>query len=250
MKDFKESNRPVLPWILLFNAVLLLSIIFLMVGGYVILKKQITAVPDPATTLISLQLILDWTESLKPKVLFFGIPGMMFFFLFWSLLMWRVLLRTVKRRPRPSRSDVAKPDMPAEKIVYKVDKDKEDRLYAHLLSVFQREGRLVDFLFEQLDGYEDDQIGAAVRNIHGNCRKVMDRHVKLKPILDYNEGDEMTVKEGFDPALIRLVGNVKGEPPFNGIVRHPGWQITKLNIPDLAVDENAGVIEPAEIEIL
>ena len=38
-----------------------------------------------------------------------------------------------------------------------------------ILAALQREGRLIDFLEEDLSAYEDAQIGAAVRNIHQGC---------------------------------------------------------------------------------
>src|SRR5262245_48893552 len=40
-----------------------------------------------------------------------------------------------------------------------------------VLAVLQRDGRLIDFLEEDIDAYPDAQIGAAVRDIHRGCRK-------------------------------------------------------------------------------
>src|SRR5687768_12100273 len=42
-----------------------------------------------------------------------------------------------------------------------------------LLALFQREGRLLDFLAEEIDSYDDAAIGAAVRDIHKGCKKVL-----------------------------------------------------------------------------
>ena len=44
-----------------------------------------------------------------------------------------------------------------------------------VLAVLQRDGRLVDFLEEDIDAYADAQIGAAVRDIHRGCRKGAER---------------------------------------------------------------------------
>ena len=44
-----------------------------------------------------------------------------------------------------------------------------------LLAALQREGRLVDFLQENIDEYTDQMVGAAVRDIHRDCRKALDR---------------------------------------------------------------------------
>src|SRR5262249_23557231 len=40
-----------------------------------------------------------------------------------------------------------------------------------LLAAFQREGRLVDFLQQEIAGFSDEEIGAAARVVHGGCRK-------------------------------------------------------------------------------
>ena len=42
-----------------------------------------------------------------------------------------------------------------------------------VLGLLQKEGRLVDFLMEDLGGYSDADVGAAVRPIHAGCRKVL-----------------------------------------------------------------------------
>src|SRR5690242_20660684 len=40
-----------------------------------------------------------------------------------------------------------------------------------LLALLQREGRLLDFLGEPIDSFNDAQVGAAVRAIHKGCKK-------------------------------------------------------------------------------
>ena len=52
-----------------------------------------------------------------------------------------------------------------------------------LLALFQRDGRLVDFLFEDIAAYGDAQVGAAVREVHASCRRVIDRYLPIEPIL-------------------------------------------------------------------
>lgn len=133
------------------------------------------------------------------------------------------------------------------------DKKKREitdrRLFLHLLSVLQREGRLMDFFSEDLSLYEDDQVGAAVRNIHENCLKVMAKYISPESVIDKNEGDEVVIEKGFDPAQVKLTGNVSGEPPFKGVLRHKGWKASKLEIPTLSASENPMIIAPAEVEI-
>lgn len=126
---------------------------------------------------------------------------------------------------------------------------RNQRLFLHLLGVLQREGRFVDFLQEDIEIYEDDQIGAAVRNIHSSCRKVIRKNLPIKPIAEGNEGEPITVEKGFDPDAIKLTGRVTGEPPFKGIIRHKGWRAQKLELPDLSAIKDPTIISPAEVEI-
>lgn len=119
-----------------------------------------------------------------------------------------------------------------------------------MLGILQREGRLIDFLQEDLGLYEDGQIGAAVRNIHQGCKDALYSYVDLKPILDESEGNEVTVPMGFDARAIRLTGNVAGDPPFKGIIRHRGWRVAKIELPQATSEQKKDwVLAPAEVEI-
>jgi hypothetical protein len=118
-----------------------------------------------------------------------------------------------------------------------------------LLSLFQREGRLVDFLREDIQPYDDAQIGAAVRAIHQSCRDVLAEHLTLEPVLSGNEGEDVTVPKGFDPSAIRLTGNVTGEPPFRGALRHAGWRAAKVKLPAQPAGQDPQIVAPAEVEI-
>jgi uncharacterized protein DUF2760 len=117
------------------------------------------------------------------------------------------------------------------------------------LGLLQREGRLVDFLREDIQPYDDAQIGAAVRAIHEGCRQILSEHVTLEPVLDANEGDEVTVPADFDPSAIRLTGNVTGEPPFRGTLRHAGWRAKQVKLPAQPSGQDAKIVAPAEVEI-
>ncbi|MCR4290892.1 MAG: DUF2760 domain-containing protein [Candidatus Scalindua sp.] len=119
------------------------------------------------------------------------------------------------------------------------------------LVVLQRKGRLIDFLQENLSEYDDAQIGAAVRSIHSGCKETLSKYIDLKPIFEDEEGKEVTVDEGFDSRAIQLTGNVKGNPPFKGILRHRGWRAVKVQVPQLtSQEEGNNILAPAEIEIL
>ena len=57
-----------------------------------------------------------------------------------------------------------------------------------ILSILQRDARLLDFLMEDISGYSDDQVGAAVRELHDQCRDAVARYITLQPVIDGVEG--------------------------------------------------------------
>ena len=118
-----------------------------------------------------------------------------------------------------------------------------------MLALLQRDGRLVDFLAENISAYPDAQIGAAVRTIHDNCRQVLDRYVKLEPILNSEEDQPVMVPAGFDLDAIKLIGNVTGELPLRGVLRHKGWRVKEVNLPPLPQGAGRMVVAPAEVEL-
>lgn len=118
-----------------------------------------------------------------------------------------------------------------------------------LLQILQREGRLLDFLQEDVDTYSDAQIGAAVRDIHRGCKKALAEHLPVEPVLRDAENAQVRVDIGFDPSRIRLVGNVVGEPPFVGALRHHGWRVGKVALPSPARGSDPSVVTPAEVEL-
>lgn len=118
-----------------------------------------------------------------------------------------------------------------------------------LLALLQREGRLIDFLLEDIQAYPDAQIGAAVRDIQRKSQAVLREHLVLEPILNQQEGSSVQVPTGFDPSAIQLIGNVTGQPPFQGTLQHHGWRAKEIKLPALAQGQDDLVVMPAEVEI-
>ena len=118
-----------------------------------------------------------------------------------------------------------------------------------LLGLLQREGRLIDFLGEAIDDYDDADIGAAVRDIHRGCKKVLDDHLTLEAVMPGEEDDDVSVPKGFDPSEVRLIGEVSGDPPFKGTLRHKGLRATKVSLPKLSAGVDRHVVAPAEVEL-
>lgn len=150
--------------------------------------------------------------------------------------------------PAPVQEKAPLP-LPAERAEARPAEESTDRA-VQLLTLLQRDGRLVDFLREDIAPYQDAQIGVAVRELHASCCKALEQYVTLEPVIDGEEDRPVTVQEGFDPAAIKLVGNVTGRPPLRGLLRHRGWRVARINLPPLP-PEGAGreVVAPAEVEI-
>lgn len=119
-----------------------------------------------------------------------------------------------------------------------------------VLAVLQRDGRLVDFLLEDIDGYADHDIGAAVRDIHRGCRKALRDYLAFEPVLPGAEESPVTIYPDFDPAAVRLIGNVTGSPPFQGTLKHHGWRVKGAHLPAApATKDGVVIVAPAEVEV-
>jgi hypothetical protein len=117
-----------------------------------------------------------------------------------------------------------------------------------LLAILQRDGRLVDFLMEDLTPYQDGQVGAAVRDVHRGCREALDKYASLAPVMDLEEGSTVAVERDNEPARVKVVGNMAGAPPYRGVLRHRGWEVTRLALPPLP-STGRTVVAPAEVEV-
>lgn len=118
-----------------------------------------------------------------------------------------------------------------------------------VLAVMQSEARLLDFVSEDISDYSDDDVGAAVRDIHRGLQSAFKDHFPIQPLREEEEEASITVPEGFDPHQVRLVGNVVGEPPFAGTLSHRGWRVTKVQLPKAKTGEALYVAQAAEVEI-
>ena len=120
-----------------------------------------------------------------------------------------------------------------------------------MLQILQRDSRLIDFLMEDIAGYADDQVGAAVRSLHGDCRSSLTRHVTLAPVVDSVEGtfQKLDASKAPDPNRIKLIGNIPASGKVPGAtLRHRGWFAASVNLPPLGKQDPA-VLAPAELEV-
>lgn len=158
--------------------------------------------------------------------------------------------------PEPQKAAppiIAEPKVEPQKVEpQKVDAPKgpsPEAAAVTALGVLQSGGRLLDFLAEDIESYADADIGAAVREVHRGCRKALHEHFKLVPVRSEDEDATIAVPAGYDPRELRLVGNLVGQPPLNGKLKHKGWRASEVRLPQVGQGPNALVIAPAEVEV-
>jgi len=150
--------------------------------------------------------------------------------------------RQVAALLRPSKTE-AKPnavDLPPERV---------HASGLAVLSLLQREGRLIDFLKEDMSTFSDAEIGAAARVVHAGCRKTFSEYFVIEPALKEAEGATILVPSGFDAQRIRLTGNIAGQPPFRGVLKHHGWVATAVHMPAVSETLDPRVLAAAEVEL-
>lgn len=115
-----------------------------------------------------------------------------------------------------------------------------------ILSILQRDARLIDFLMEDVSAYSDEQVGAAVRDVQEQSRQSLQRYLRLQPVIDGVEGTFTKTGAG-EAGAVKLIGNVpaSGKAP-GGLLRHKGWRADKVELPPAPP---GSVLAPAEIEI-
>ncbi|UDQ98660.1 DUF2760 domain-containing protein [Lentisphaerota bacterium WC36G] len=119
----------------------------------------------------------------------------------------------------------------------------------YMLHLLQREGRLIDFLQEDLSNFDDTQVGAAVRLIHQNCSDVLTEYMTIEKIVkDVNEGANITISENeISSNLYKLSGSVPNKAPYEGILEHQGWHATEINLPQINNAFDCSVLKAADV---
>ena len=172
------------------------------------------------------------------------------FVAFFSILFKGTLPASVQAIARPEAAAGPALDLSSQTVphVAPAPPDQSERA-VQLLALLQRDGRLVDFLMEDIATYDNGQIGAAVRDVHAGCRRVLDRYVTLDSILAGREGDSITMDSTIDVGAVHLVGNVTARPPFRGTLLHRGWRVERIALPPLGGPDVRSIVAQAEIEV-
>jgi hypothetical protein len=129
------------------------------------------------------------------------------------------------------------------------EREPDDSAALELLSLLQREGRLIDFVQQDIVSFSDADVGAAARVVHEGCRRALSGHAEFSAVRGEAEGSKIVLEAGFDAASVKLTGDVRGAPPYRGTLRHRGWRVERLKLPERIGDRDARVVAPAEIEL-
>jgi hypothetical protein len=117
-----------------------------------------------------------------------------------------------------------------------------------LLATLQRDARLIDLIHEDLDQYQDAQVGAAARPCLKQCRQSLDRILKIEKLVAANENESVTVAADASAARYRWIGESPASDSTTAKLVHPGWQATSIELPQWSGrDEDATVIAPAQV---
>ena len=119
------------------------------------------------------------------------------------------------------------------------------------LATLQEQGRLIDFLMDDITTYDDAQVGAAARVVHEGCKAALQEHFRIRPLREEREGSSVTIAVGYSADEYRLIGKISGAAPFSGTLVHRGWKTESVKLPRI-VRVNADrlpTIAPAEVEL-
>ena len=119
------------------------------------------------------------------------------------------------------------------------------------LALLQEKGRLVDFLMDDINAYDDAQVGAAARVVHTGCKAALQEHFQIHPVRPENEGSTVQVAVGYAADEYRLLGRISGQAPFSGILVHRGWKTDQVKLPRIlrSAADRLPTIAPAEVEL-
>ena len=164
-----------------------------------------------------------------------------------SVLVLINLLLPARQKSPPSKlqAEPIRPGPPAPAA------PRADAEIVSFLAILQEKGRLVDFLMDDINAYNDAQVGAAARVVHAGCKGVLQEHFNIHPLRTEDEGSTVQVPAGYTADEYRLVGRIAGQAPFSGVLVHPGWKTDMVKLPQLLPSTHGQLpaIAPAEVRL-
>ena len=166
------------------------------------------------------------------------------------------------------REDLAEPEQAQEKVAEKVveesklidavqskekdeisKKDEKNIDGVFLLSLFQKQGRLVDFLQQDIASFSNAEVGEAARVVHDGCARILGDYFTMEAIRTEEEGALVSVDADYNLSEITLTGNLRGSAPYRGELLHHGWKISDQHPPEQLDPKARFIVQPAEIEV-
>jgi hypothetical protein len=153
--------------------------------------------------------------------------------------------RRSKVEPRPPAAEAVRP------VAAATQTSRAEVEIASLLAILQEKGRLVDFLMDDINAYDDAQVGAAARVVHDGCKAVLQEYFRIRPVRQESEGSTVQVAPGYTADEYRLLGRISGQAPFSGVLVHRGWKAEAVKLPRVlhTSSDRLPTIAPAEVEL-
>jgi hypothetical protein len=163
-----------------------------------------------------------------------------------ALALLVAILVTRGEGPEPQR-----PKAEAKPIPVPAANNQAEAEIVSFLATLQEQGRLIDFLMDDITTYDDAQVGAAARVVHQGCRAALQEHFRIRPVREESEGSSVTIAVGYPADEYRLIGKISGAAPFSGTLIHRGWKTESVKLPRIVrVDaDRLPTIAPAEVEL-
>lgn len=114
----------------------------------------------------------------------------------------------------------------------------------------QDKGRLLDFVMQDISSYNDAQVSAAARVVHGGLSKVIREFFEIEPLSAQPEGAKVEIDAQYDPIEHRILGNETKSQAHEGTIAHRGWRAKSINLPSVRETRSSkNVIAPVQIQL-
>jgi hypothetical protein len=162
-----------------------------------------------------------------------------------------VLLSAILARRSPKRESAGAPAEAARPAPAAAPATQAEAEIVSFLALLQEKGRLVDFLMDDINAYDDAQVGAAARVVHAGCKAALQEHFQIRPVRPESEGATVQVAPGYAADEYRLLGRISGQAPFSGVLVHRGWKTDLVKLPRILSSsaDRLPTIAPAEVEL-
>jgi len=168
-----------------------------------------------------------------------------------TLVLGLIVLAAILARRSPKSESVGAPAEAARPAPAGAPAAQTEAEIVSFLALLQEKGRLVDFLMDDINAYDDAQVGAAARVVHAGGKAALQEHFQIHPVRQESEGSTVQVAAGYAADEYRLLGRISGQAPFSGILVHRGWKTDLVKLPRIlrSSADRLPTIAPAEVEL-